>query len=85
MYCLAEHTPKSAEGQYTKFCRLIARNFREGAKIILKLLFLIQRLNLGKKLKSTYQIDKNCQKSLKFDYGSTGKLQETLEKEQKLF
>ena len=46
MRCLAEHTPKSAKGQYTKFSQLTARNHREGAKIILKLFFLIRRLNL---------------------------------------
>ena len=49
MCCFAEDTPKSAKGQYNKLCRLIARNLREEVKIILKLLFLIRRLNLRKK------------------------------------
>ena len=40
---LAEHAPKSAKYQFTKFGRLAERNFSEGAKTILKLLFPTRR------------------------------------------
>ena len=43
MHWLSEHTPKSANYQFAKFAGLTVRNHREGAKIILKLLFLNQR------------------------------------------
>ena len=48
MQWLAEHAPKSQKYYFTEFWRLTARNISEGAKIILKLLFLTQRRVLRK-------------------------------------
>ena len=46
VHWLAEHTPKSVKYRFTIFGRLNVRDPREGAKIILKLLFLTQRRRL---------------------------------------
>ena len=68
MRCLAKHTLKSAKDQYTTFCRLTSRNLRKEAKMILKLLFLIRRLNLRKNQRAQSNREK-LQKCLKFDSG----------------
>ena len=43
VHWLAEYAPKSGKHRFTKFGRLNPRDPKEGAKIILKLLFLTQR------------------------------------------
>ena len=45
---LAEHTPKPTQYQFAKFGPLIGRGPKEGAKIVLKLLFLTRRRLLTK-------------------------------------
>ena len=74
MRCLAEHTPKSTKGQYTKFCWLIARDHREKSKIISKLLFLIRRLVLTKNgraiQRNQRKTEKKCKKVLNFIMGA---------------
>ena len=53
LHWLAHHGLKSAEDQATKLDRLTGRDIVQGAKIILKLLFLIQRGVLWSKTKNT--------------------------------
>ena len=55
VHWLAEHTPKSSKYQFIKLAGLTVRNPREGAKIILKLLFLTSMADFNKKPKSTIQ------------------------------
>ena len=50
----------SAKYQFTKFGRLTGRDFNDGAKIILRLLFLTRRSILEKKAREDCQTEKNC-------------------------
>ena len=58
MYWLAEHAPKSSKYQFIKLAGVTVGNLTEGAKIILKLLFLTSMVNCSKKPKSTIQYRK---------------------------
>ena len=48
MHCLVAYTSKSVKDQLTETCRLTPRDLVEGAKFILKLLFLTPRYALRK-------------------------------------
>ena len=48
VHCLAEHVPKPVKYRFSKFGRLNVRDHREGAKYILKFLFLSLRRVLRK-------------------------------------
>ena len=97
VHWLAEHAPKSTKYQLNQFGRLNARNLREAAKIILKLIFLTERLVLRKNQKGLSNREKlrecptfgswcTCRQSKAQNLLSINLpiLQETLRKEQKL-
>ena len=48
MHCFADHAPKYVKDRFTKVCRLIPRELREGTKTVLNLLFLPRRKVLRK-------------------------------------
>lgn len=97
MHWSAEHAPKSTKYQLNQFGWLNARNLSEAAKIILKLLFLTERLVLRKNQKGLSNREKlrkcpafgswcTCRQSKAQKLLSINLpiLQETLRKEQKL-
>ena len=69
VHLLAQHTPKSVEYRFNKFAGLIGRDLKEGAKIILQLLFLTQRRVL---IKNQRALSEYWQKWVIFDSGCTG-------------
>ena len=67
---LVSRAPKSVKKGFTKFGRLARRVLREGAKIVLKLLFLTRRRLLTKN-QSVLSNRENRQKCFIFDSGCT--------------
>ena len=71
VHWLTQHTPKFVKYKFTTFGRLNVRDPREGAKIILKLLFLTRRRLLMKNQRALSNREK-VQHWLLFDYGCIG-------------
>ena len=71
VHWLAEHAPKYAQYQFTRFVRLTVRDPKEGAKIILKLLFVTRKRVLIKNQRTLSNKEK-LRKWLIFDSGCTG-------------
>ena len=72
MHWLLEQARMSAKYQFTKFGRLTGRDFNDGAKIILRLLFLTRRSILERKgQRGLSNREKLCE-CLLFDSGCTG-------------
>ena len=71
VYCLIGHPPKSCEYTFTKFGRLTGRHPLEGAKIILRLLFLTRR-RVSIKNQTAIPHSEKWRKWLIFDSGCTG-------------
>ena len=55
VHWLAEHAPNSAKYQFIKFGRMTVKYPKKGAKIILKLLFLMSKASFKEKTKRTIQ------------------------------
>ena len=77
---LAERSPKLPKYQFTEFCRLTARNRSEGAKIILKILFLTRGRDLRKNqrapLSKRENLAEHAPKSVKYQFTKFGRLAE---------